>query len=317
MKNYHLKFLRKLYLRVTERELNSGRNWNMFSNKQYANELIYNTLQKDEPCMIARFGSTEMQCLINFLGVKENQKSWLQYVKGASLPWWWEPATINQMEQFSGFFPKDPKSIEEFCELMIEDIPQVDILGSWLKEEDHFSESMGNTKRVVLEDLEPFFCTNPWTRALRGKKVLVVHPFADTIEQQYRNREVLFDDDLLPLFDLKTIKAVQTVAGERSEFSSWFEALEWMKSQIDSVDYDICIIGCGAYGFPLAAHVKRRQKKAIHLGGATQLLFGIKGKRWEKFIVWPYINLFNEYWVRPGQKERPKNAVVVEDACYW
>jgi hypothetical protein len=90
-----------------------------------------------------------------------------------------------------------------------------------------------------------------------------------------------------------------------------------MKRKIDCIDYDICIIGCGAYGLPLAAHVKRNGKKSIHLAGATQLLFGIKGKRWEQFLVWPYSNLFNEHWVRPGQDEKPKNASVVEGACYW
>ena len=28
-------------------------------------------------------------------------------------------------------------------------------------------------------------------------------------------------------------------------------------------------LGCGAYGFPLAAHVKRMGKKAIHMGGSN------------------------------------------------
>lgn len=32
-------------------------------------------------------------------------------------------------------------------------------------------------------------------------------------------------------------------------------------------DYDICLIGYSAYGFPLAAHAKRKGKKAVHLGG--------------------------------------------------
>ena len=53
-----------------------------------------------------------------------------------------------------------------------------------------------------------------------------------------------------------------------------------MKSEIDKCDYDVCLIGCGAYGFPLAAHVKHKGKQAIHLGGTLQLLFGIKGNRW-------------------------------------
>jgi cation diffusion facilitator CzcD-associated flavoprotein CzcO len=85
------------------------------------------------------------------------------------------------------------------------------------------------------------------------------------------------------------------------------------------MDYDICIIGAGAYGFPLAAHVKRKGKKAIHLGGATQLLFGIKGRRWvdNPLLYYPYINLFNEHWCYPLPINKPQSAQKVEDACYW
>lgn len=84
----------------------------------------------------------------------------------------------------------------------------------------------------------------------------------------------------MPDFDLITIKAVQSLGGGE-QFQSWFDALDWMKAEIDKHDYDICLIGCGAYGFPLAAHVKRLGKKAFHLGGALQLVFGIRGRRWE------------------------------------
>ena len=73
----------------------------------------------------------------------------------------------------------------------------------------------------------------------------------------------------MPDFDLITIKAVQSLGGGE-QFQSWFDALDWMKAEIDKHDYDICLIGCGAYGFPLAAHVKRLGKKAFHLGGALQ-----------------------------------------------
>jgi len=93
--------------------------------------------------------------------------------------------------------------------------------------------------------------------------------------------------------------------------------LESMKQKIENIDFDICIIGCGAYGFPLAAHVKRMGKKAFHLAGVTQLLFGIKGRRWEESEVWPYMNLFNENWVRPSDNEKPNNAQKVEGGCYW
>ena len=319
MKTSILKVLRQLYHILYPDSSAFGRNWKMFSAKEYANELIYQKLIDEKPCMLARFGSTEMLCLTNYLGVTQHKKfkNYKSYIKSQTPPWWWEASTIQQMQQWSGFFPAKINKIEQFCELMLNDIPQLDILGSWLKEESFVSKEMGNAKKLVLEDIEPFFSPNPWTRALEGKKVLVLHPFDETIKQQYLKRKLLFENNLLPDFELKTIKAVQSIAGVQTEFSDWFEALEFMKAQINSIDYDICIIGAGAYGFALAAHVKRMGKKAIHLGGVTQLLFGIKGKRWEEYVVWPYTNLYNEHWVRPGEKEKPKNAEVVEGACYW
>ena len=93
-----------------------------------------------------------------------------------------------------------------------------------------------------------------------------------------------------------------------------------MKAQMDRIDYDICLIGCGAYGFPLAAHAKRMGKKGFHLGGSLQLLFGIRGKRWENPDYNPdynYAALMNEHWVKPSEEERPVAAKKVEDACYW
>ena len=290
----------------------------MFSNKEYSNELIYKTLINNKPCMIGRFGSTEMLCLTNYIGIKNRiYRNYKTYIQSKTPPWWWESSTINQLQQWSGFFPNKIEQVEKFCELMLNDIKELDILGTWLKEEYFFNNELQNAKKVMLEDMEPFFVKNPWTQALEGKIVLVVHPFSETIERQYLKRELIFENNVLPKFELKTIKAVQSIAGEKTGFNDWFEALESMKNKIDSTEYDICIIGAGAYGLPLAAHVKRNCKKAIHLAGVTQLLFGIKGKRWEVNFVWPYTNLYNDYWVRPGENEKPKNAVIVENACYW
>lgn len=156
--------------------------------------------------------------------------------------------------------------------------------------------------------------------------MLVIHPFAELIIKQYQRREQLFDNpDVLPEFDLKVIKAVQSLGGESNGFADWFEALQYMKNEMDRTDYDICLIGCGAYGFPLAAHAKRQKKKVVHFGGELQLLFGIKGSRWEDPLQaikcgLPrdfYQKLFiNPAWVRP---EEYKNAhsLKVENACYW
>ncbi|MBD4336261.1 hypothetical protein GUH15_09405, partial [Xanthomonas citri pv. citri] len=76
----------------------------------------------------------------------------------------------------------------------------------------------------------------------------------------------------------------------------WFEALEYMESEISKMDFDIALIGCGAYGMCLAAHVKRMGKTAIHLAGWTQMLFGVYGKRWVEDQP-EYAKFINQFWI--------------------
>ena len=88
-----------------------------------------------------------------------------------------------------------------------------------------------------------------------------------------------------------------------------------MEQEALNLDFDVAILGCGAYGFPLAARFKRAGKKAIHLGGATQIFFGIKGKRWDDMPF--FSEMYNDAWVRPLSSETPTKAKSVEDGCYW
>lgn len=293
-----------------------------------ASSIVLDALSSDQPYMIARFGSTELMALINYMGVESKDRDLLGYIRGRKPAWWWEENAIQQMANWSGFFPSNAETLTKFGAMMLEDLKKVDVLGSWLADEKRFIGMMPSVTLVHLRLLEPFWSETPWTMALEGKKVLVIHPFEKEIQEQYTvNRKHLFNDSrILPEFELSTIKAVQSLGGENSEFTSWFEALDWMKAEMDKTDYDIALIGCGAYGFPLAAHAKRSGKKAVHLGGALQLLFGIIGRRWEDpnygVEEWgiprgAYSSLINQYWLRPGESEKPKNAQQVEGACYW
>jgi hypothetical protein len=143
-----------------------------------------------------------------------------------------------------------------------------------------------------------------------------VHPFEQSIRQQYARRKLLFQDEsILPEFELLTLKAVQSSAGNKVDFADWFEALDWMCEKIRAMNFDIAIIGAGAYGLPLASYVKRIDKKAVHLGGATQILFGIRGSRWDKEPI--VSRLYNEHWVRPSADEILDNFKLVEQGCYW
>ena len=81
------------------------------------------------------------------------------------------------------------------------------------------------------------------------------------------------------------------------------------------MDHTEKTIGAGVYGIPLAVFIKLLCKKAIHLGGCTQMLFGVYGRRWA--INPDFQNIINEYWIKPSHNEKPRNAGKVENACYW
>ena len=88
-----------------------------------------------------------------------------------------------------------------------------------------------------------------------------------------------------------------------------------MTKEAMKIDFDIAIVGCGAYGFPLAARLKKEGKQVIHFGGATQILICIKGRRWGET---PRAGVkFNDAWIYPKESEIPKNSKMVENGCYW
>ncbi len=231
---------------------------------------------------------------------------------------------VDTAQRQAGFFPNDISMLPRYVDLIEETSKEIDFLATYAtKMENYMIHSFMNKSLVVSDNraLEPYYFSHnePWTKALAGKKVLVIHPFEESIQRQYKIREKLFEDpDVLPEFDLKTLKAVQTIVGTKDErFENWFDALNYMYEEAMKIDFDIALIGCGAYGQPLACMLKRAGKQAIHIGGATQIMFGIKGRRWElnsKEIS----ELFNEHWIRPSAQETPQNKEKNEfGGAYW
>ena len=276
----------------------------MLDNSEKNNQsFLYNKVLSGKPAMIARFGANEIKAVL--------------YPRFPSLlKFFLKKLIFRRMFTGAGFFPSNEENIVKFSKIMIDDIKIIDVLGSWRLEEFFLRKELKNTNKIKLQNLEPYFYGNPWSKALEDKKILVIHPFAESIIEQYKKKDLLFTNQyILPNFKLDVIKAVQSVSGEKNPFENWFQALEFMKNQVLKKDFDIALIGCGAYGFPLAAHVKRIGKQAIHLGGSLQILFGIKGKRWDNHPV--ISKLYNEHWIRPRVEDKPSKAHLVEDACYW
>lgn len=279
-------------------------------NPDIAADIITNYINSESPCMISRWGFVELDAILNYQ--KGKPLSFLRNI----YPFWVGKGTKYKMQMNAGFFPTSNKMLSRFSDYIISIASEIDVLTIFRPEE--ILAPNVHCLKIKAPYLEPFWSKTPWTKHLEGKKVLVVHPFAESITKQYERRNLIFENkDILPEFaSLNVVKAVQSLGGASNGFRSWFEAFEFMEKQIDEIDYDVALIGCGAYGMPLAAHCKQKGKKAIHLGGVIQIMFGIKGSRWEieQTIYKPFMN---QYWVRPLDGERPPTADAVENACYW
>ena len=230
-----------------------------------------------------------------------------------------EQSFIDKLRRHAGVFPPTKENFENFCSIYLDAAREIDLLGLMESPyEKHLVEShIPKGLRCGLGSLEPYLNAVPWSRSLKGLRVLVVHAFADSIARQYReNRGHLFSDpQVLPEFELQCLKAPQTMLGETAGFSGWSEALADLKSRVDAIDFDVAIIGCGAYGPPLGAHIKQRGKVAIHFGGAVQLLFGISGQRWRDKPEFRAI--MRNTWISPSESERPPGWEKIEEGCYW
>ena len=272
--------------------------------------VVRETVATGRPCMIGRLGSVELGCA-------SYRTRWRSGAIRLPYPGFLRSA-INLN---AGVFPADDASLDRFSDIFLAAVTKADVFGVCLhrNEEPIVARYCPTAKLVHLEAMNAVIRDDPWTTELEGKTVLVVHPFARTIESQYRTKRTLLfkDPRILPEFELKTLTAVQSGAGNDCGFATWPDALEHMRSEIARTEFDIAIIGAGAYGLPLAASVKDMGRQAVHLGGATQLLFGIRGRRWETEAADVIAPLFNEYWVRPSAQETPAGCSCVEGGCYW
>tara|TARA_B110000971_G_scaffold63246_1_gene64611 strand:+ start:2184 stop:3155 length:972 start_codon:yes stop_codon:yes gene_type:complete len=288
-------------------------------------KIIKEKICQNKPLFIGRMGSAELNIIENYLGITKYKKSIKNFILDRQPEWFWHPKKVREFNHIAGFFPINEKLIEKYCELTLKDYSLSDILGftkTTFQIAKKYSKYLNHSEKILCRqhNFEPYYANNPWSEILKNKKVLVINPFEDAIKSQFEKKDKLFlNKKILPNFELKTIKSIVSLAGEKTKFKDWFEALDHMKNQINKTDFDIALIGCGAYGFNLAAHCKKIGKIGIHLGGVLQILFGIYGNRYlnPNQSNGIYLKLKNQHWVRPNIKDRPIKYKEVEGGSYW
>ena len=292
-----------------------------------ADSEISKVLIANHPALVGRLGGTEAR----FLGEYEKLKRWKKIglpikVTSKLSPKW----NRRKKEIFTnaGFYSESWEEIENFAQLYSDALSKTDVLGAWgvaftwvegkyLDKKISSLIPVGHTAPWVERYSENSTLSPdlPWSRSLQGKRVLIISAFTNSISKQYTKINQVFPETEYPDFKILTIRSPIT-AGQRDEAGkSWFDLLNEMKREIDSLDFDVALIAAGAFSYPLAAYVKKRGKIGIHCGGGLQLYFGIMGNRWNNSPE--ILKYVNSAWVRPSKDEKPRSAEQIENACYW
>lgn len=160
-----------------------------------------------------------------------------------------------------------------------------------------------NIEKVSYYLLESFLYLDKFYTLLDNKKVLIISPFSKEIETQLKKKDKLFT--CFPNFKYPDFSKVEyvntflTTANYTTPHRNWKETCNFYKNIIREKDFEICLLICGCYAYPLANFIYNTlNKSCIHIGGIGQLLFGIKGGRFHT----PYfMKMMNEHWIYPNQ----------------
>jgi hypothetical protein len=273
------------------------------------NAWIADLVKSGKPASCGKLGVVELRML----------RLWQQHKDAAGHLATWTPWKAEMLKVNAGVYPTDPDTLSKWAAIFEDAITQLDGSAIYFNFGEYRTLRSLSPNFMPMDDtaFEGFYFDEPWTQHLAGKRLLVATPFASTVEAQSKRLPEIWAKHPKTLFDVhvETIRVPLSAGISTPEYPTWVDGLNAMKREMESKTFDALFVGAGAWSVPLAAHAKRLGKFAIHLGGATQLMFGIKGGRWDDN---PRINrFFTDAWVRPGPADRPKDAHKVEKACYW
>ena len=99
---------------------------------------------------------------------------------------------------------------------------------------------------------------------------------------------------------------------------TWGHQLMIMKEKISKSDFDIALIGAGAYGPCLSEFVKSCGKIGITTAGNTQLFYGVNMHRWSNLSI--HKDFINDHWLsKPLDIDLPakKEKINKLERAYW
>ena len=292
-----------------------------------------NQKSNQKPIMIGKIGANELLLIYQSIGIMNNQIA--DY----------SPDIKREGCLGAGIFPPTKEGFLIFIKAYLDAIKSMNIMASWndniLQIEEYvWNNYIINSKKdetlglVELTTLESFY-TEPkywWQNLYENKTILVISPFTKSIQTQLdlSKRDKVWTGKWSGFWSKNiTFKYVKFAhpyyISSDEDKANYPKTLELLlhkyQNEIDKLgNFDIALIGTGAYSILLCDYIKRIKKKnAFHLGGGLQMMFGVYGHRWEpSFNNSPFLKEYmNEYWIRPLTEEIPPMYQAQENGAYF
>lgn len=286
---------------------------------------IVQKLRNQSPFFVGKLGTSELDVILFFT----------QYRQVARAPAYPQNIKVN-IARNGGLFPATDAALDTWAAHMLNEVLPAGVgFAIW-------NPVVGNVERVILNTfapmakqfplraLEPYYMNvleDRWTYNLAGHaKVAVISPFSKSIERQWAKRDAIWGENSIWGPTPPTIIPVRAgyspyLSATTGRWSTtiidggWRAAVADTVRQVKESGARFAIVGCGALSLPICYALKQENISSIHTGGATQILFGIKGHRW--LTHGTISEFFNEAWEFPLLEEIPTGAKEVEGACYW
>lgn len=205
------------------------------------------------------------------------------------------------------------------CDAYFEWEPWGEVYKYIARSHDFITKNFNKKKQFWAFTLDIFhnIYNNPWTTALRGKRLLIISPFIKSFEEKLPILKEIYGVDLFPECTFIFLKPPQTQGDCPSEefdveLDKFVEKIKLVKD-----DFDIALCSCGGYGNLVCDKLFDLGKSAIYVGGVLQMYFGVYGNRWLKERSDILRLYMNKHWTRPKLEEQPNGFKKVEGSCYW
>jgi hypothetical protein len=255
------------------------------------NDMVSKAITDKTPFSIGKVGQIEAEAITLF-HQKATQERQAFGTKQGSYP----DRIVKQIHENAGVFPNDKQGIDAFARLYQHAMSSCDILSvsyPWLIPEwgEHIGLCRGSKTNQLscrISAIEPFFVTNPFTKYLANKCVLIVSPFVKTFESQIEKRKEIWGDradELLPESTkwsfVKTPLSAGIVPPIDEDWSSMIQRLvyECFPNDRENEWPDVVLAGCGPGGLCITQAARERGRVGVSMGDGLQILFGVRGKQ--------------------------------------